>query len=154
MRSTFMSNQRTEQPTPDTIRAKSVDAVQVTKSGHCGEPPHPTIPVTRRKRWRFAGLIALILLGVIMVIGYRLQSDSAGWLAGLGVAFCAIACGGLLVRRELRVMAEEDKLQEEQLNANQATVSPPEQIPAGQETNLTTPPPGAGQNENNKTENL
>ena len=141
-----------EQPTPDTMRAKPVDAVQATKSGHGGEPPRPTIPITRRKRWRFASMIALILLGVILVIRYLLQSDSAGSLEGLGVAFCVIVCGGLLVRRELRVMAEEDKLQEEQLN--QATVSPPESNPASQETNLTTPPPGAGQNANNKTEHL
>ena len=57
-----MSNQRIEQPTTDTLRAKSVDAVQATKPGHCGEPPHPTTSITRKKRRTSVRLVALMLL--------------------------------------------------------------------------------------------
>ena len=127
------------------ISAKSIEAVQATKSGHPGEPLHPTTPVARKKRWPSASLIALMVLFAIPVIGYLLQSEPATSFEGLGVALCAVACGGLLVRHFIRVLAEEDKLQDQQFNADQATVSPSEPDPTGLKTNLTTPPPEAGQ---------
>ena len=154
MRSTFMSDQSIEQPAINTDRTKSIEAVQATKSGLRSEPPRPTTSVARRKGWHFASLIVLMPFGAVGVIFYLLRSAFAKEFEGIGAALCVVACGGFLVWHVIHLFAEQDKLQEEQLNANQATVSPPEQIPAGQETNLTTPPPGAGQNENNKTENL
>jgi len=83
-------------------------------------------------------------LGAIGVVLYLLRSAFAEEFEGVGAALCVAACGGFLVWHVIHLFAEQDKLQEEQLN--QATVSPPEPSPAGQETNLTTPPPEAGQN--------
>jgi hypothetical protein len=140
-----MNGSNKEQPAINTISSKSIEAIQTTKSGDPGRPRQPNASVNRRKRWRFAGLIVLMLSGAIPVIGYLLQSETAARFAGVGAALCAIACGGLLVRHLLRVMADEDKLQEEQLNADQATVSPSESNPAGQQTDSITPPPEAGQ---------
>jgi hypothetical protein len=150
----FMDDLKIEQPASNTDRTKSIEAVQATKSGQAGEPPLPTTPVARRKRWPSASLIALMLLFAIPVIGYLLQSEPATSLEGLGVALCAVACGGLLIRHVLRVLAEEDNLQEQQFKANQAAVSSPEPNPAGQETNVTTSPPGTGQNINSLDKNL
>jgi hypothetical protein len=141
-----MSDPNKEQPAINTIRAKSIEAVQATKSGQPGEPLHPTTPVTRRKRWHFASSIVLMSLGAIAVIVYLLRSALAEEYEGLGAALCAVACGGFLVWHLIHLLAEEDKLQDQQLNANQATVSPPEPNPAELQTNLTTPPPEAGQN--------
>jgi hypothetical protein len=139
-RGNIMSDPKMEQLAINTDRTKSVEVVQATKTGNSGGLLQPTTPIARRKRWPSASLIALMVLLAIPVIRYLLQSEPATSLEGLGVALCAIACGGLLVRHALRVFAEQDKLEEEQLNANQATVSPPEPNPAGQETNPTTPP--------------
>jgi hypothetical protein len=141
-----MSDSKMEHLAINTDRTKSVEAVQATKSGGSGEPLRPITPVARKKRWPSASLIVLMVLFAIPVVGYLLQSEPATSLEGLGVALCAVACGGLLVRHFIRVLAEEDKLQEKQFNANQTTVSPSEPNPDGQETNLTTPPPEAGQN--------
>ena len=135
-----MNDPKIEQLAINTDRTKSIEAVQATKLGQAGEPLHPTTPIARRKRWPSASLIALMVLFAIPVVGYLLQSEPATSLEGLGVALCAVACGGLLVRHAFRVLVEQDKLQEEQLNADQATVSPSEPNPAGQEMNLTTPP--------------
>jgi len=87
-------------------------------------------------------------LGVIAVIVYLLRSKLAyiEMYEGILIALCVIACGGFLDRLLIRELAEEDQLQEEQLDANQATVSPSESNPAGQKTHLTAPPPEAGQN--------
>jgi hypothetical protein len=133
----------------NTDRSKSVEAVQAAKSGDPGGTLQPTTPVVRRKRWPSAILIILMVLFAIPVVGYLLQSEPATSLEGLGVALCTVACGGLLVRHAFRVLTEQDKLEEEQVNADQATGSPFEPNPAGQETNLTTPPE-AGQNIKNR----
>jgi hypothetical protein len=58
---------------------------------------------------------------------------------GLGIALCAVACGVLLVRHALRVFAEQDKLEEEQINVDQATVSPSQPNPAELQMNSTAP---------------
>ena len=141
----FMSDPKMEQPAINTDRTKSVEPLQATKSGQSGEPLRPTTPVARRKRWPSASLIALMVLFAIPVVGYLLQSEPATSLEGLGVALCGVACGGLLVRHALRVFAEQDKLEEQQFNADQVTASPSEPNPAGQEINPTAPPPEAGQ---------
>jgi hypothetical protein len=116
------------------------------KYGNSGEPLHPTTSVTRRKRRHFLELIALISLGVIAFIIFVARSAIAQPYEGLGIALCAVACGVLLVRQALRVFAEQDKLEEEQLNADQVTVSPTERNPAGLQTNPTAPPPEGGEN--------
>jgi len=141
-----MNDSNKEPPAINTDRAKSIEAVQATKSGDPGGPLHPTTSVTRRKHRHFVRLIALLSLGAIAVIVFVPRSVLAQRYESLGVALCAIACGGLLVRHLLRVLAAEDKLQEQQLKADQATVLPSESNPAGQQTNLTTPPPEAGRN--------
>lgn len=140
-----MSDPKMEQLVTNIDRAKSIESVQVTKSGKPGESLQPLTPVARRKRWRFVSLIALILLGTIAVIVFVPRSTVAGRYEGLGAALCVIGCGGLLVRHTLRVFTEQDKLEEEQLNANQAAVSPSQSHPAGQETNLPTSPTETGQ---------
>lgn len=139
-----MNDLNKEQLTANTNRTKSIEAVQATKSGHPGVSMHPATPVARRKRWPFTRLIALMSLGAIPVIVYLLRHAPADMLEGLGVAFCAIACGAFLDWCLIHLLAEEDKLQEEQLDANQATVSPPEPNPAGQKADLTAPLPGSG----------
>jgi hypothetical protein len=136
----FMNDPKMEQPAINADRTKSIEAVQATKSDQPGEPLRPTTPVARGKRRPSASLIVLMLLFAIPVIGCLLQSEPVTSLEGLGVALCVVACGGLLVRHFIRVLAEEDQLQEQQFNANQATVSPPEPNTDGQETNLTTSP--------------
>lgn len=140
-----MNDSNKEQPAIKTDRTKSIEAVQASESGQPGGPLQPTTPVARRRRWPSASLIALIVLFAIPVIVYLLRSEPATSLEGLGVALCAVACGGLLVRHFFHVLAEEDKFQEEQLNLNQATASPSESNPNGQETNPTAPPE-AGEN--------
>jgi len=140
-----MNDSNMEQLTACTNRTKSIEAVQATKSGHPGVSLDPATPVARRKRWRFTRLIALMSLGAIPVIVYLLRHAPADMLEGLGVALCAIACGAFLDWCLIHLLAEEDKLQEEQLNANPAIVSRPEPNPAGRQTNLTAPPE-AGEN--------
>lgn len=138
----FMNDPKMEQPAINTDRAESIEAVQATKAGG---PLRPATLVTRRKRRHFVRLITLMSLGAIAVIVFVSRSVLAQSYEGLAAALCVVACGVFLVRRFIRLLAEEDKLQEEQLNADPATVSPPEPNPAGQETNLTTSPPEAGQ---------
>jgi hypothetical protein len=116
------------------------------KSGNPGDPLHPTTSVTRRKRRHFIELIALISLGAIAFIIFASRSVIAQPYEGLGIALCAVACGALLVRHAFRVLTEQDKLQEEQLD--QATVSQPN--PAELQTNPTAPPPGVGENIKNR----
>jgi len=141
-----MNDSNKEQLGINTDRTKSIDGVQATKSDNPGEPLLPTTSVARRKRRHFVRLIALVSLGVIAVIVYVSRSALAQSYEGLGAALCVIACGVFLVRRFTRVLAEEDKLQEQQLNANQATVSPLDPNPAGLQTNPTAPPPETGEN--------
>jgi len=141
-----MSDPKMEQPAINIDRTKSIEAVQVTISDNPGGTLHPTTSVTRRKRRHFIRLIALILLGAIAVIVFVPRSTLAQRYEGLGAALCVIACGGLLVRHALRVFAEQDKLEEEQFNADQATVSPSQPNPAEIQANPTVSPPEAGQN--------
>jgi F0F1-type ATP synthase assembly protein I len=140
-----MSDSNKEQPAINTRRNKSIQAVQATKSDQPSDPLDPTTSVARRKRRHFIELIALISLGAIGFIIFVSRSAIAQPYEGLGIALCAVACGVLLVRHAFRVLTEQDKLEEEQVNADQATFSPSEPNPAGQETNPTTPPPETGQ---------
>ena len=130
-----MNNSNKEQLNTNSSLIKSIEVVQPTKSGHLGKPLHPAAPAARRMGWRFAGLIALVVFCVIPVIGFLLQSESVARFEGLGVAFCAIAFGWFLIRHLVRVMVEEEDLQEEledeQIEAEQSTVSPPEQDSTG-----------------------
>lgn len=61
----------------------------------------------------------------VSVIVYLLRSQLAynGRYVGILMALGAIACGVFLIRRLIRVLEDKDKLQEEQPNANQVTVS-------------------------------
>ena len=143
-----MSDSNKEQPAINTRHNKSIEAVQATKSDQSSNPLHPTTLVARRKRRHFVELIALISLGAIGFIIFASRSAIAQPYEGLGIALCAVGCGIFLVRHAFRVLTEQDKLEEEQVNADQATVSPSEPNPAGQEMNLTTPPPEEGQDIN------
>jgi small neutral amino acid transporter SnatA (MarC family) len=106
----------------------------------------PTTSVARRKRRHFIELIALISLGAIGFIIFASRSAIAQPYEGLGIALCAVACGVLLVRHAFRVLTEQDKLEEEQVNADQATVSPSQPNSAGPQTNPTVSLPEADQN--------
>src|ERR1700690_2136056 len=96
-----------------TGRTKSIEGVQATKSGNPGEPLLPITSVSPRKRRHLVRLIALMSLGVIAVIVYVSRPALAQSYEGLAVALCVIACGVFLVRRFTRVLAEEDRLQEQ-----------------------------------------
>ena len=153
-----MSNQRSEQPTTDTIRAKSVDADQATKSGHRGDPLHPITSITRKKRSASARLIALMLLVGIGAVVYFMRSLPASTrreeFEVFGAVICVLACGGLLIRRVSRVLALEEEEQIEPPVVKDPTVPLSEANHAELQINSNAPPPGAGQNVNNKTENL
>jgi len=135
-----MNHQKNGQLTNDVSRGEPIELIPTAKPTAVETSLRSTTCLVKRKRLRFAALIVSVLLVGIMAVAYLLRYVPAGRLEGLGAALCAIACGGLLVRRLLRGMAEEDKLEEEQRNANQATVSPPEPNPTGLQTNLTAPP--------------
>ncbi len=125
---------------------RSIEAVQASKSGNPGEPLDPTTLVAQRKRRHFVKLIALMSLGAIAIIIYVLRPALVRSYEGIAVALCVAACGLFLVRRFIRVLAEEDKLQDQELDANQATVSSSQPNPAGLPTNPAEPPPEAGEN--------
>ena len=141
-----MNDSNEEQLVINTNRTKSFEAVQTGKSCNPGEPLHSTASITQGKRRYSVRLIALMSLGAIAVIAYVPRSAPAQSYEGLAAALCVVACGAFLVRCFTRVLAEEDELQEQQLNANQATVSPSDPNPAGLQTNLTPPPPETGEN--------
>ena len=136
-----MNDSNDEQQAINSIRAKSIEAVQTAKSGQLGEPLRPTTSVTGRKGWHFASLIVLIPLGAIAIIVYLLRSVLAERYEGLGAALCAVACGGFLVWHAIHLFAEEDKLQDDLLEANKWPVSPPEENSDERQTNPTAPPP-------------
>lgn len=141
-----MQDDKIIQQVINTTGTKSIPAVRSTKSGHPGESAPPATPVARRKGWSSAGLITLILFGPIVVIVYLLWNAPAVKLEGLGAGLCAVACGGFLIRRLVRGMEEEDKLEEELRNADPVTVSDSESNLPKNEMNPTMPPPEAGQN--------
>jgi hypothetical protein len=145
-----MNNSNEERLDNNTNRTKSIEAVHAMKSGNPGEPMRSTTSVTRRKRLHFVSLIAAISLAAIAVIIFVPRSAYAQSYEGLAAALCVIACGVFLVRRFIRVLAEEDKLQDKQPDANQATVSPSQPNPPGLQTNLTPPRPAAGENIKNR----
>jgi hypothetical protein len=140
----FMNDAKTGQLNNNSSRPKAVEAVQTAKSEQPDPPSQSLSPETRRKRWYFIGLIGLLLLGAIPIIGYLRQSETAKRLEGLGLAFCAIAWGGFLIRHLMQVLMEEDKLEEQQFNANQVTVPPSNSNTA--QNNLAAPPAEARQN--------
>jgi F0F1-type ATP synthase assembly protein I len=141
-----MSDSNKEQPAINARRNKSIETVQATKSDQPSDPLHPTTSATRRKRRHFVELIALISLGATAFIIFVSRSAIAQPYEGLGIALCAVACGVLLVRHAFRVLTEQDKLEEEQVNADQATVSPSQSNPVETQANPTVSPPEAGQN--------
>jgi hypothetical protein len=140
-----MSDSNKEQLAINTDRPRSIQAVQATKFDQASDPPDPTTLVAWGKRRHFVELIALISLGAIAFIIFVSRSAIAQPYEGLGIALCAVACGVLLVRHAFRVLTKQDKL-EEQLNADQAAVSPSQSNPAELQTNPTAPPPEAGKN--------
>ena len=96
-----------------------------------------TEAVTRRKRRHRMRLIILILLGVAGVIVYLLHPGLIKRYEGLGFALCAVAWGIFMIWHVIHLFAEEDEIEEQQIDVNQTTVSPPESNPA---------PPKPGQN--------
>lgn len=105
-------------------------------------PTKSTQVVSPRKRRHLMRVIVLILLGVVGVIVYLLRPGLIKRYEGLGFALCAVAWGIFMVWHLIHLFAEEDVVEEQQINVNQATVSPP----AEPQTNLTTPPTKPGQN--------
>ena len=91
-------------------------------------------PVAGWKRWHLKSRVILILLGIIAVIVYLFQAGLAKEYAGLGAALCAVACGGFLVWHAVHVFAEEDAVEEQQINHE--TDSSPQLNPADKETNI------------------
>ncbi len=115
-----MSDEKIEQRNTD---------VPTTKPGQPLERP-----VAGWKHWHLKSRVILILLGAIAVIVYLFQAGLAKQYAGLGAALCAVACGGFLVWHAIHVFAEEDEIEEQQIN--QATDSSPRLNPADKETNI------------------
>ena len=99
-----------EQLVNNTDRAKSIEGVRATRSGNPREPLRSTTSVARRKRRHFVKLIVLMSLGVIAAVIFVPLSPLAQRYEGLGVALCVVACGAFLVRRFIRLLAEEDEL--------------------------------------------
>src|ERR1700677_2601850 len=89
-----------------------------------------TEAVTRRKRRHRMRLIILILLGVAGVIVYLLHPGLIKRYEGLGFALCAVAWGIFMIWHVIHLFAEEDEIEEQQIDVNQTTVSPPESNPA------------------------
>jgi hypothetical protein len=141
-----MNDSKMEQLDQNSIQPQSIEADQTAESAQLGVPAQPLAAASRKKRWHFVSLVALIVLGVIPVIGYLLQSDTRQRLEGTGLAICAIAWGGLLIRHLILVLEEEDKIEEQQLGANRAIISPSNSNTAEQPGDNTAPPPEAGQN--------
>jgi hypothetical protein len=141
-----MQDDKMIQEVINTTGAKSIAAVQSTKSGQPGESAPAARPVARRKLWSSVGLPAIISLAAIALILYLLRNVPAAKLEGLGAGLCVIAFGGFLLSRLVRGMEEEDKLEEELRSAGPATLSLSESKPENHEMNPTMPPPEAGQN--------
>jgi len=137
-----MNDSNEEQLDINAGRAKSIEVVQATKSDPSVGSTHPTTPFTPRKGWPLLSLIVLMPLGAIGVIFYLLRHAFAAEFEGIGAALCAVACGGFLVRHFIHLLADEDKLQDQQLNANQAMVLPPKPNPTKLQTNPAALPPG------------
>jgi hypothetical protein len=141
-----MTDSNKEKLAINTRGNKSIEAVQATKSDQPSDPLHSTTLVARRKRRHFVEFIALLSLGAIAFIIFVSRSAIAQPYEGLGIALCAVACGILLVRHAFRALMEQDKLQEEQHNAYQESVSPLQSNPAELKENPMVSPPEAGQN--------
>ena len=90
-------------------------------------------PVAGWKHWHLKSRVILMLLGAIAVIVYLVQAGLAKQYAGLGAALCAVACGGFLVWHAIHVFAEEDAIEEQEIN--KAPASSPQPNPADKETN-------------------
>ena len=138
-----MNDSNEERLVINTNCTKSFEAVQMGKSCNPGEPLHSTTSITKRKRRYFVRLIALMSLGAIVVIAYVPRSALAQSYEGFAAALCAVACGAFLVRHFIRLLAEEDRLQGQQLDKNQATVSSLQRNPTDLQTNPAVPPPEA-----------
>lgn len=106
----------------------------------------PTVPATRKKRWHLTLWIALLLLGVAAVVVCFLPSWIISNYLGLGVALCFVICGIFLVRHAIRVLLEEDRLQDSQLKENGAKISPPEANNSGQQTDCAARTPESEEN--------
>jgi hypothetical protein len=137
-----MNDSNEEQLDINTDRAKSTEVVQAAKPDQFDESMQLTTPVTPRKGWHFISLIFLMPLGAIGVVLYLLRHVFTADYEGLGAALCAVACGGFLVRHVIHLFAEEDKMQDQQRNANQATVLPLKPNPTELQINPSAQPPG------------
>ncbi|HTB83712.1 MAG TPA: hypothetical protein VK742_08665 [Candidatus Sulfotelmatobacter sp.] len=125
-----------KQPAINTDRAKPICAVQATKSGNPA-----TIPVTQKKPRYFLRLIIVLLsLVAIAILLNKSHSALARSYVGVAIALCVVACGVFLVRRFLRILAEEDKLQEQLLAENQAAFLPLQPNPAEPQRRPPAPP--------------
>jgi hypothetical protein len=91
-----------------------------------GDSQNQTTSRTWKTRWRFKSLIAVVSSGVLMVVIYLLRAVLVPNYVGIGVALCFVACGLLLVRHLLRMLLDADKLQDSQLKASEASLSPTE----------------------------
>jgi hypothetical protein len=87
------------------------------------KPQNSTVP-TWKKRWHFKGLIVVTSLNVLIVTIYLLRSAIFPNYLGLVVALCVVAFGLFLVRGVIRMLAEFDKLQDQQTNVKEAAISP------------------------------
>lgn len=112
-----------------------------TSSDNVRDAQKPTVPATRKKRWRVTLWIALLSLGVAAVVFCFRRSLINSNYFGLGVALCFAICGIFLVRHAIRVLLEEDRLQDSQLKENGAKISPPEANNSGQQTDSAARPP-------------
>ena len=79
------------------------------------------------KHWHRKSRIILMLLGAVAIIVYLFQAGLAKQYAGLGAALCVIACGGFLIWHAIHLFAEQDALDEQQLNQADKATNPAEQ---------------------------
>lgn len=116
-----MSDKKEEQPTTNSGNPKSIQGIPATRPGLPGG--RPTTSVAPWRRWHFRSRIILMLLAAIALIVYLMRSGLAKEYEGIGAALCAVACGGFLVWHAIHLFAEQDALEEQQLN--QGTGSSP-----------------------------
>jgi hypothetical protein len=89
--------------------------------------------IARWRRWHFKSRIILMLLGAAAIIVYLLRSGLAKQYEGVGAALCAIACGCFLIWHLVHLFAEENAVEEREIDIN----------PPDNQTNPTAPPPNS-----------
>jgi divalent metal cation (Fe/Co/Zn/Cd) transporter len=86
----------------------------------------PATRVSRWRRWHHKSRIVLMMLGAVAIVVYLLRAGLAQQYAGLGAALCVISLGGFLIWHLVHLFAEEDVIEEREINKPDVTTPPRE----------------------------